>query len=124
GGLSKRGPAPASMPVGSGLLPGQRGRINRYKASPSPHHAVKRSKVRARRAILSLFQKRIALMTCLIPLRVALSLVTGLAGAAQADTVAVAVASNFTAPMQKIAAAFAKDTGHQAQLSFGASGKL
>ncbi|MBF6631212.1 MAG: molybdate ABC transporter substrate-binding protein [Comamonas sp.] len=63
-------------------------------------------------------------MTCLIPLRVALSLVTGLAGAAQADTVAVAVASNFTAPMQKIAAAFAKDTGHQAQLSFGASGKL
>lgn len=63
-------------------------------------------------------------MSCLTPLRVALSLVTGLAGAAQADTVAVAVASNFTAPMQKIAAEFAKDTGHHAQLSFGASGKL
>lgn len=47
-----------------------------------------------------------------------------LAGTAQAETVAVAVASNFTAPMQKIAAQFAQDTGHQAQLSFGATGKF
>lgn len=45
-------------------------------------------------------------------------------GAAQADTISVAVASNFTAPMQKIAAEFAKDTPHQAVLSFGATGKL
>lgn len=52
-------------------------------------------------------------------------LIAGLcAGAAHADTVAVAVASNFTAPMQKIAAEFAKDTGHTAQLSFGATGKF
>lgn len=45
-------------------------------------------------------------------------------GAAHADTVAVAVASNFTAPMQKIAMEFEKDTGHKAQLSFGATGKF
>ncbi|WP_422845853.1 molybdate ABC transporter substrate-binding protein [Acidovorax sp. M2(2025)] len=44
--------------------------------------------------------------------------------AAQADTVPVAVAANFTAPMQKIAAAFEADTGHKAELSFGATGKF
>lgn len=49
-----------------------------------------------------------------------------LAGAtgAHADTVAVAVAANFTAPMQQIAAAFEQHTGHTAQLSFGSTGKL
>ena len=36
----------------------------------------------------------------------------------------VAVAANFTAPMQKIAADFEKETGHKAQLSFGATGKF
>ena len=36
----------------------------------------------------------------------------------------VAVAANFSAPMQKIAAAFEKETGHQAVLSFGATGKF
>lgn len=45
-------------------------------------------------------------------------------GTAQADTVAVAVAANFTAPMQEIAPLFAKATGHEAQLSFGATGKF
>lgn len=44
--------------------------------------------------------------------------------AAQAAAVKVAVAANFTAPMQKIAAAFALDTGHQASLTFGATGKF
>lgn len=44
--------------------------------------------------------------------------------AASADTVQVAVAANFTAPMQKIAAAFAHDTGHRAMLAFGATGKF
>jgi molybdate transport system substrate-binding protein len=44
--------------------------------------------------------------------------------AAQADDVQVAVAANFTAPMQKIAAEFAKDTGHKAVLAFGATGKF
>jgi molybdate transport system substrate-binding protein len=46
------------------------------------------------------------------------------AHAAMADEVQVAVAANFTAPMQKIAAEFEKDTGHKAQLSFGATGKF
>lgn len=44
--------------------------------------------------------------------------------AAYADPVSVAVATNFTAPMQKIAAAFEADTGHKAELSFGATGKF
>ena len=44
--------------------------------------------------------------------------------AAQANEVQVAVAANFTAPMQKIAAEFAKDTGHKAVLAFGATGKF
>ena len=41
-----------------------------------------------------------------------------------ADEVKVAVAANFTAPMQKIAADFEKDTGHKVQLAFGSTGKL
>ncbi|WP_082517022.1 molybdate ABC transporter substrate-binding protein [Acidovorax sp. Leaf78] len=56
------------------------------------------------------------------------SLSTGLFAAllpsAHADTVSVAVAANFTAPMQKIATAFEADTGHKAELSFGATGKF
>lgn len=47
-----------------------------------------------------------------------------LAGAAHAAEVGVAVAANFTAPMQKIAQQFEQDTGHKAVLSFGSSGKL
>lgn len=43
---------------------------------------------------------------------------------AHAENVAVAVAANFTAPMQKIAAQFEQDTGHKAELSFGATGKF
>ena len=43
---------------------------------------------------------------------------------AQADEVKVAVAANFTAPMQKVAAEFEKDTGHKAQLAFGSTGKF
>ena len=41
-----------------------------------------------------------------------------------ADEVQVAVAANFTAPMQQIAAGFEKETGHKAALSFGATGKF
>ncbi|BAL26758.1 molybdate ABC transporter substrate-binding protein [Azoarcus sp. KH32C] len=41
-----------------------------------------------------------------------------------AAQVSVAVAANFTAPMQKIAAEFERDTGHKAQLAFGATGKF
>jgi molybdate transport system substrate-binding protein len=43
---------------------------------------------------------------------------------AQAAEVNVAVAANFTAPMQKIAAAFEQDTRHKAVLSFGSTGKF
>ena len=46
------------------------------------------------------------------------------ASAACAEEVLVAVAANFTAPMQVIAAAFEKDTGHKARLAFGSSGKF
>ena len=45
-----------------------------------------------------------------------------LAAPGRAAEVQVAVASNFTAPMQKIAAAFEADTGHKAVLAFGATG--
>jgi len=41
-----------------------------------------------------------------------------------AAEVSVAVAANFAAPMQKIAQAFEKDTGHKAVLSFGSTGML
>lgn len=54
----------------------------------------------------------------------ALCLLTAFGSVAHADEVAVAVAANFTAPMQKIAAQFEKDTGHKAVLSFGATGKF
>jgi molybdate transport system substrate-binding protein len=43
---------------------------------------------------------------------------------ALAGQVQVAVASNFTAPLQAIAAEFEKDTGHSVLASFGASGQL
>jgi molybdate transport system substrate-binding protein len=42
----------------------------------------------------------------------------------QAATVLVAVASNFTKPMNEIAEAFKKATVHEASLSFGSSGKF
>ena len=45
-----------------------------------------------------------------------------LSGAAFAAEVSVAVAANFTAPMQKIAAEFEKDTGHKVVAAFGATG--
>ena len=45
-------------------------------------------------------------------------------GCVQAAEVKVAVAANFAAPMQKLAAAFAQDTGHRTVLTFGATGKF
>jgi molybdate transport system substrate-binding protein len=47
-----------------------------------------------------------------------------LAAQARAGDVQVAVAANFTAPMQKIAAQFEQDTGNKAVLAFGATGQL
>ncbi|MEH6434024.1 molybdate ABC transporter substrate-binding protein [Massilia sp. DD77] len=43
---------------------------------------------------------------------------------ARAGEVQVAVAANFTAPMQAIVARFEQDTGHKALLAFGATGKF
>ena len=58
-------------------------------------------------------------------LRLMLAIASTLFGvAAQAGEVTVAVAANFTAPMQKIAQAFEQDTEHKALLAFGATGKF
>ena len=43
---------------------------------------------------------------------------------AQAGEVGVAVAANFTAPMQKVAQAFEQESGHKPVLSFGSTGNL
>jgi len=43
---------------------------------------------------------------------------------AQADEVQVAVAANFTAPIQAIAADFEKDTGHKLVAAYGATGQF
>lgn len=45
-------------------------------------------------------------------------------GTARADTLQVAVASNFAAPMQQIAADFEQRTGHKLALTLGATGKF
>ncbi|MBA5979154.1 molybdate ABC transporter substrate-binding protein [Pseudomonas sp. MD195_PC81_125] len=45
-------------------------------------------------------------------------------GAAHADEVQVAVAANFTAPIQAIAADFEKDTGHKLVAAYGATGQF
>ncbi|MCI0994583.1 molybdate ABC transporter substrate-binding protein [Pseudomonas sp. ICMP22404] len=46
------------------------------------------------------------------------------AGAVEADEVQVAVAANFTAPIQAIAADFEKDTGHKLVAAYGATGQF
>lgn len=45
-------------------------------------------------------------------------------GAAHAAEVSVAVAANFTVPMQKLAAAFERASGHKATLAFGSTGRF
>ena len=54
----------------------------------------------------------------------ALTAVVAFALPTHAGEVQVAVAANFSAPMRKIAAHFERDTGHRANLSFGATGKF
>jgi molybdate transport system substrate-binding protein len=51
-------------------------------------------------------------------------LTAAISGVACADEVQVAVAANFTAPMQQIAAQFEKESGHKVTLAFGATGKF
>lgn len=58
------------------------------------------------------------LLCCLLPLT------PGLAPHARADEIQIAVAANFTAPMQQIAAAFEKETGHKVLPAFGSTGKF
>ncbi|WP_246068584.1 molybdate ABC transporter substrate-binding protein [Microbulbifer harenosus] len=53
-----------------------------------------------------------------------LALAVILAGSARADELTVAVASNFTAPMQELARQFEARSGHKLKLSFGSSGKF
>lgn len=77
--------------------------------SPQPLHCLAPMKTSA----LFLFSKRLLAGICGL-----------LCTLAHAGTVQVAVAANFSAPMQKIAAAFEKATGHTAVLSFGATGKF
>ncbi|MFZ3205035.1 MAG: molybdate ABC transporter substrate-binding protein [Pseudomonas sp.] len=64
-------------------------------------------------------------MTERIP-RTFLALFAGLtlSASALAEEVQVAVAANFTAPIQAIAREFAKDTGHTLVAAFGATGQL
>ena len=57
--------------------------------------------------------------TCLASLITLLTL-----GTAHADEVQVAVAANFSAPIQAIAADFEKDTGHKLVASYGATGQF
>ncbi len=61
-------------------------------------------------------QFALRLLPCLIALFAATSVL--------AEKVQVAVAANFTAPMKLIAADFEKKSGHQAVLTFGATGKF
>ena len=63
-------------------------------------------------------------MKLLAKLSAAAALALALIAPAQAAVVNVAVAANFTAPMKVIAAEFAKDTGHKANLSFASTGKF
>ncbi len=53
-----------------------------------------------------------------------ITLIFSCLGSAHADNVAVAVAANFTGPMQVIAPVFERDTGHKLNLAFGATGKF
>lgn len=54
----------------------------------------------------------------------ALIAVLTVTGAAHAGEVQVAVAANFAGPMEKLAAEFARDTGHKAIVASGATGKF
>ena len=51
-------------------------------------------------------------------------MLAGVASPSFAEKVHVAVAANFAVPMEKIASAFERETGHTAVLSFGATGAL
>ena len=58
------------------------------------------------------------------PLFVLLIAAFAISTPARADEVSLAVAANFTAPMQKIAVEFEKETGHKVLASYGSTGKF
>jgi molybdate transport system substrate-binding protein len=62
-------------------------------------------------------------MKPILKLSIALGLFAAAAVAA-ADEIVIAVAANFTAPMQRIAAAFEQKTSHKIKASFASTGKL
>jgi len=68
----------------------------------------------------STWRKRVGVWTSRMAGAVALAWM----GPVTAGEVAVAVASNFTAPMQQIAQAFEQQTGHRVKLSSGGTGAL
>ena len=57
-----------------------------------------------------------------LPRLLTLTAALALSAAAQAEVVQIAVAANFTAPARALAEVFARTTGHEARLSFGATG--
>ena len=63
-------------------------------------------------------------MTFALPRSLLAVALSALAFSAHADEIQVAVAANFSAAAQKIAAQFEKDTGNTVKLSFGATGKF
>ena len=63
-------------------------------------------------------------MTLALPRTLLALALSALALSARADDLQVAVAANFSAAAQKIAAQFEKDTGNTVKLSFGATGKF
>jgi len=63
-------------------------------------------------------------MTFALPRSLLALALSVLALPSRADEIQVAVAANFSAAAQQIAADFEKDTGHTAKLSFGATGKF
>lgn len=82
----------------------------RHRSNCPAKHAAAQPPLSRRRAWAT------PLTTCLAATTLAAS------GGAQADSANIAVAANFSAPAQALAAVLEKTTGHQARLSFGATG--
>lgn len=80
--------------------------------------------LRAARYLMSppmLLIRQFCLAVCLLLMGLLASVRSG---AAWADEIQVAVAANFTTPMQRIAEEFEKETGHKPLLAFGTVGKF
>ncbi|KEA30471.1 molybdate ABC transporter substrate-binding protein, partial [Pseudomonas aeruginosa C0324C] len=63
-------------------------------------------------------------MTTRLPQLLLALLASAVSLAASADEVQVAVAANFTAPIQAVAKEFEKDTGHRLVAAYGATGQF